>query len=213
MLRRKIWSIVLCVLLITNSQMVVSADNSQDAGERLKNRYEQKEEINDINLEEMLMQNELNAKYNEIEQYMKLQKRECEEEYMDYYGGAYIADNKLVVCVTESEIETLSIEGVEYKKVDDSYNDLLNVQRTLEDMYGKLYARYSQTDKEFSLLDSIAGIGIDEMDNSVVVDIISLTNEKEAMFQEIFGSYKCVKLSNVEEKAEEAATYRAGRAI
>lgn len=213
MFRRKIWSIVLCVLLITNSQMVVSADNSQDAGERLKKMYEQKEEISDISLEEMLIQNELNDKYQEIEQYMKNQNREYEEEYIDYYGGSYIADNKLVVCVTESEVETHAIGGVEFKKVDNSYNDLLDIQKILEDTYGELYARYSQTDKEFSLLDSIAGIGIDEMDNSVVVDIVSLTNEKEAMFQEIFGSYECVKLSNVEEKAEETVTYRAGRAI
>ena len=118
-----------------------------------------------------------------------------------------------LICHTNAEIEEYADENVEYKIVDYSYNDLLDIQKTLEDAYVEFYDKYSQDDKEFELLDSIAGIGIDEINNRVIVDIVGLTDYKEIIFQELFGSYGCVELEDVKQKAERCNTYKAGKEI
>ncbi len=211
--KRRVLYILMSLLLLANTKLVVLADNRQDEGVKLRNKYEQLQEKNKLDDEEVLNQNGLNEKYNEVKRHMIVQKSEDGEKYADHYGGAYIDGDKLVICITEDEREIYSDEDIEYKIVDYSYNDLLDVQRELEEKYVEFYANYSQKGKELEFLDSIAGIGIDEINNKVVVDIVGLTNDKKILFQEIFGCYGCMELVNVEEKAKECATYKAGRAI
>lgn len=213
MSRKNIWALILCGLLLLNTNIVVSANNREDVGEKLRNRYEQIQEKYNVDEEEIQQQNELSKKYNEIEQRMKKGQCQTEKIYDDCYGGAYIDDDILVVCITDEEIEEYADENVEYKIVDYSYNDLLDIQKTLEDAYVEFYDKYSQDDKEFELLDSIAGIGIDEINNRVIVDIVGLTDYKEIIFQELFGSYGCVELEDVKQKAERCNTYKAGKEI
>lgn len=210
---KRIWSSILCGLLIVNTNIVASANNGEDVGEKLRNQYEQTQEKDNVDVEKIQQQNELSKKYKEIEQGMLREQCQTGKIYDNNYGGAYIDDDILVVCITEEKIEEYSDEKVEYKMVDYSYNDLLDVQYKLEETYANLYDVYNREEKEFKLLDSITGIGIDEINNRVTVDIVGLTDDKEIIFQELFGSYSCVKLADVKEKIEEYDTYKAGRGI
>ena len=85
---------------------------------------------------------------------------------------------------------------------------MLGFQTNIEDKYEEYYTEYDNTDtKEFELLSSIAGIGIDISNNCVYVDIADLTKEKENTYHTLFGEDEHASLRSVEHLNQDAATF------
>lgn len=91
----------------------------------------------------------------------------------------------MIVCVTDTYAcsqfgkDILNEESVEFKKVDFSFNELLDLRSDIEDKLIAYYEEYKDIDTaEFDLLSTIAGIGISQRDNCIVIDIANLTEEK-----------------------------------
>ena len=237
---QKCLGIGLSFLIMTsciNLQSMANETDLNSGGEILQDLYneqitEQKEVINEEQLMSMLSAqselNHINAKLQDqvvIRHYSEVVTRsgdvdDAETLYADYYSGSYIEDSKLIVCISENgspsnlSQDVLNEESVEIKKVTFSYNELLGFQTNIEDKYEEYYTEYDNTDtKEFELLSSIAGIGIDISNNCVYVDIADLTKEKENTYHTLFGEDEHASLRSVEHLNQDAATFKPGRAI
>ena len=183
-------------------------------GEKVKEKYEERVENKKAKEEDIIIQNKLNQKYKKLEDEMTIsQKSNGEVEYEDYYAGAYIDEEQLVVCVTDDADIPKDAIGDEYRIVKNSYNEMDEIVEEIGDKYSKLYGKYSNDTEEYVLLNSITGFGIDEGQNLIEVDIIELNEEKEKMFHRLFGKYDCVKLQNTEGKQKDCTAYKPGRAI
>ena len=181
-------------------------------GEKVKEKYE--ERVENKKEKDIKIQNKLNQKYKKLEDKMLISnKGNGDVKYKDYYAGAYINEEQLVVCVTDDADIPKDVVGDEYRIVKNSYNKLDEIVEEIGDRYSGMYEKYSNNTEEYVLLNSIAGFGIDEEQNLVEVDIMELDEEKEKMFQKLFGKYDCVKLQNVEGKMKDCASYKPGRAI
>ena len=235
--KRMIKITVICALLINSINIYAYAQDRELAGGEILQDLMEKQTIevedaitnSDIEQNDIIM-GKLNEIYSNVEKEMlpaasgitvlELNETENENQYVDYYGGSYISNNKLNVCVTDmaysSELRQniscnndLNIQEVKY-----SMNELINFQTNLENQYLKLYEIYSDTDsEEFNLLSSVTGIGMDVIKNSIYVDIMDLTREKENTFFTLFGTYDYLILNHVESPYEEQSSFKPGRAL
>ncbi|MBD5087281.1 MAG: hypothetical protein HDT30_00495 [Clostridiales bacterium] len=183
-------------------------------GEKVKEKYEERGENNRVKEKDIKIQNKLNQKYKKLKDEMTIsQKSNGEVEYEDYYAGAYINEEQLVVCVTDATDILEDAIGDEYRIVKNSYNEMDEIVEEIGDKYSKLYGTYSNDTEEYILLNSIVGFGIDEEKNFVEVDILELNEKKEKIFHKLFGKYDCVKLQNAEGKMKDCTAYKPGRKL
>ena len=203
------------LLVFASIPMVTYAkDEQSDYGERLREQYENQQKEFIVDEKEINRQSELNQLFQEIQDDMIICNENNVNEYESYYSGAYIRDEHLVVCVTDEEnISHNEGEDIEYKVVDISYNELVEIQNEISEKYTYLYENCRDITEDKELLDSIQGIGIDEENNRVIVDVVGLSNKKEGIFEKLFGKYESVQLQEVYSEAEETATYRPGKAV
>lgn len=238
MKRKRMTSIIIsCTLLInTMSICTYAQDREISGGEILQDLYEEQineweAEINTRDLMELqVIQGELNKISNCIQERMQIQTydetiEESEEKngvnyYQEYYGGSYIDVDKLIVCVTDTYAcsqfgkDILNEESVEFKKVDFSFNELLDLRSDIEDKLIAYYEEYKDIDTaEFDLLSTIAGIGISQRDNCIVIDIANLTEEKENTFWSLFGENEHICLNGTTDMNKDAAVFKPGRAL
>lgn len=116
--------------------------------------------------------------------------------YPDDYGGAYINDDGvLVVMTTEPSIDQAAnitnalSEPYMIVTVEHSYHELTSLKENIDNTY-----EIFQTDKsiftedEISLLESIDHFYISQKNNSVIVGISDLSDEKIRCFNNLFGS-------------------------
>ena len=153
--------------------------------------------------------------YTRVEDTMKLlPASESDDTYVDYYGGCYIEDNTLVVCLTDTNIlnsgtvPVLQERTICVKEVTYSYNHMKEIENSILNKYEQLYSQF-QTDPdspEFLLLSSIMGTAIDEKENNLRVDILDLNAEKEAVFLKLFGAHHCAVLNNCVEALQDLVT-------
>lgn len=142
--------------------------------------------------EYLKIQNELNEFYYEILDDVTIE-NDMEEDviYDDYYGGAYIDGEELVINVTDefdeaacninlmnSNNQQVVIETVRY-----SLNELIDSQQYIVEKVAELKSKFNdEKSNEYKLLHSISSIATDEMNNGLFVDIVDLTDEKINMF-------------------------------
>lgn len=234
MKRKRIIKItVICALLINSINIYAYAQDRELAGgEILQDLYQKQineweEEINTRDLIKLqVIQGELNKISNSIQETMLVQTYDENKNenginyYQEYYGGSYIDVDKLVVCVTDTYAyshfgeDILNEELVEFKKVDFSFNELLDLRSDIEDKLIAYYAEYKDIDTaEFNLLSAIAGIGISQRDNCIVIDIANLTEEKENTFWSLFGENEHICLNGTNDMNKDAAVFKPGRAL
>lgn len=213
----KILAIVVIFELCTyifNPMMVYAGNHKETKGEKLKERYESIVTERFVYEDDSDIMYKLDLEYNKIQEDMIVDEKEDGSlVYKDTYSGAYIDEDKLVVCVTQDEEIKDKTEDVEYRLVERSYNDLAYIQDKFGDLYTEYCKEYNEETEEYELLSDISGFGIDEEKNIVIVDIVELNNQKIELFERIFGKYDCVEFENVENMAEDSATYKPGSAI
>lgn len=234
--RKKIVSIVMSMAVLSSviNVRTYAQEVAVDGGEILQSIYEEWKNNSpgepEVTKERLELEGKLNEIYGTIEEQMCTKavssvnsNSRLEEErvhYTDYYGGAYIDEDKLVVCISDENAvsefgQKLSDEDlVEFKKVESSYNDLQNCLDDITNKYTEYYSRYKNTDtKEFNLVSSFAGMGIDQKENCVYVDVVSLDEEKQHTYDILFGKNNNVYLRNTDAFCKDAATFKPGRAI
>jgi hypothetical protein len=125
----------------------------------------------------------------------------------------------------EDEIESIEtfnqVDGledidadIELKTVKYSYNELSDAQIKMVTKFEDFKKIYTNSKSaEFELLQSIAGIGLDEEINGLVVDIVEFTAEKEELFHSLFGKFDYISFNDVASEIEQITAYKPGRAI
>lgn len=192
----------------------VSAKEESNA-EKLMNLYE--ESVSDKNEvldeEKIEIEYKLNGIYNKILSDMLVDEEKNNPVYVSNYGGAYIDNNKLIVCLTDTAGVFDYGENVEYITVNYSYNTLLSIQNEIAGKYTELYNLYDEDTEEENIITSIVGMGIDDEKNLLVIDVYNLNEIKMKKFFELFGEYDCVELNNVDSMPQTNATHHPGRGI
>lgn len=214
-------SMLLGLLCIPAASTAHAQDTIGRGAALLEEMCEGEQAENTIDEETLETQQELNETYEDIEDNMTITETKnsdgTETVYEDEYAGSYIDDDKLVVCMTEKTDAGDSIcndtENVECRVVKHSYNELSALQDELSETYSDLYDCYPKGSEEKNLLSSISGFGMDEELNAIVVEIVDLTEDKKATFEELFGIHEEIVLQNTESLPEEQNAYRPGKGI
>ncbi len=222
----KLSAIISCLIVAISISVLPVSAKTTDGGDLLSSKYEKQKLEFTVDENDILLQKELNKLYQNIETDMKINNHRTssvltcqsvenyQQEYVDTYAGSYINEDQLVVCVSDKEVlpET-SDERIVYRVVENSYNDLVEQKDSLSSKYEELYDEFGNSDgKEIELLDSIAGFGVDEELNAVIVDVVGLTKEKEDLFIRLFEDSNII-FQETGKHFEDNATYKPGRAI
>ena len=109
--------------------------------------------------------------------------------YPDYYAGSYIDDaGELVVCsVSDNNKNIKKIkqdvekDNVKIVKKEYSYNELLKLKNMIE-------KKIKHSAKKSELLDAIVTIGIDDKNNTLVVEVIELNDNEIHKLKTMFGN-------------------------
>ena len=204
-----ILSMIIVLTVWISYSNISASDSGEEHGKRLKETYQEQKESEIINEEILYLQGELNKLYADLEKEMcvSLDKDSRIETYNDAYGGAYIDENYLVVCVTSDCLRsTIDSEKIIYRKVEKTYNELLRTKTSLREKYQDLYDELvmdNSESPEFEAISSIAGIGIDCKQNTVFCDVVNLDNKKEAMLFSLFPEAENIIWKNVSDESRD----------
>lgn len=225
----KFLAVFMCLSILVSGTVLpaYAAEIEQDGGEILETLYIEQQEAMVADENEAALQGELNELYQIIENSMKensdnnpsvYSHNRGESEtglYSDTYAGSYIDENVLIVCVTsEDAMNMIDSELIQYRLVGNSYNELDECKTGLTVKYQELYQTYkSTTGAELELLKSIAGFGVDEELNAVIVDIVELTAEKEALFVSLFGVNDNLAFQEAGAIGQDSTSYKPGEHI
>lgn len=132
--------------------------------------------------------------------------------YDENYAGLYVENGNVVVCVTDLKKKYTDLD-VKYELVDYSYNYLDLVLEEFDRKYDLYMKKAKENTKEYILVNSIVGYGINEEENRIDIDICDLNDEKAYEFGKLFGSNECFSLNNTGSLYEECDSYKPGRAL
>lgn len=201
--------IALAVLAVAVGSHFMNMQNTESGGKALESLYQKQTEEtseSDILGSVLEVEEELDRIYNVIESRMLTRtEKNGDKWYEDYYAGAYIEENKLIVCVTDMEHradfgeDLLKEDSIEWDTVEFSYNQMHEYQKELTCKYEEYYKDYDDGEtKEGDLLSSIVGFGIDVSKNTLYVNVQQLTKEKEDTFASLFGKKEFVSFRNTD---------------
>lgn len=226
---RKFLAVFVCLSILVSGAVLptYAAECGQDGGKHLEALYIEQQKATAVDEDEAALQGELNELYQAIENSMQAnninspsvysQNREAAvtKSYSDTYAGSYIDNQMLVVCVTSADaMNEIDSTLIKYRLVDNSYNELDNCKSGLTAKYQELYQEYKRTTgNEIALLESIAGFGVDEELNAVIVDIAGLTTEKEALFISLFDTNDNIVFQEAGAIGQDSASYKPGQRI
>lgn len=119
--------------------------------------------------------------------------------YPDNYGGAYIDDNGTLVVLSTDDVSSRGNSKIEsalsgsyvVDTVEHSYNELIALKEAIDSAYDDFLSEETtytgHTSDESSVLNSITFFYISQKDNSVVIGISDLSDEKIDEFYNLFG--------------------------
>ncbi len=225
----KFLAVFICLLILVSGTILpaYAAESEQEGGEILESLYIAQQEALTIDEDEIALQGQLNNLYQTVEKAMQnptdnissaySYNRDAADvkTYSDTYAGSYIDDNVLVVCVTDkTAMNQVDSSLIQYRLVENSYNNLDECKSGLTVKYQELYQSYkSTTGEEIELLKSIAGFGVDEELNAVIVDIADLTAEKETLFISLFGANDNLVFQEAGATGQDSTSYKPGQRI
>lgn len=143
--------------------------------------------------------------------------------FAEYYGGAYVDSDKVIVYTTgdclslaEQYRQITGYDNIEVLSADYSYDQLYQLKKDITDRICQL--RESDTPLETSiqtLLNSFCGVGIDERNNTVFVDLTDSENQQIDTFKKYVSDSDKVVFNNEATKAtaSSATTWYSGEAI
>lgn len=176
--------LTLCLLLSITMIANASSNSSDGAGEIVKD-------------ERLIREGLANKQYDSM---IRAMEKKYEDEFPEYYGGAFVNENgDLVVCkVSENEDSE--------KEIVEMTNNPKIITRTVKYSYNDLYTVYSEISQAMSdfnegkrsekILGDIKCTKTCETDNTVIVEIEGLNDDKVKEFKELFPEADCVSFAN-----------------
>lgn len=218
-LSKRLATVLVTLFALLNVGVPAMAAEGYTNGELVEILFLTQQEDAQNEIEETLQaQTVLIDAYSTIEASMKIQtlSDDLSSQYVPDYAGAYIDGGKLIVCVTSSEAipDLVQNENVEYRIVENSYNLLYSTKASVSNAVREYASQYKGTGTaEEVLINSFAGIGIDEEFNKLIVDIVMLDDDKIETFYQLFGENELFVFQNVGGRQEPQATYKPGVAL
>lgn len=151
----------------------------------------------------------LNVMYNNIINGLEKDSRSVDK-YPSYYGGAYISDeSKLVVLLKEDtpvirqhivdiagDYETTDIAFINSKY---SYEELYSMKASISNKISDYKKKMNENSSELcELINSIAGVGIIESENSILIHIRNLADNTEELFRQYILNYDNIYFEEIE---------------
>ncbi len=142
--------------------------------------------------------------YHNLIKHFDLEKQE-NEKLPNYVGGISIEnENTIVVHLVRNNPETIEqikdiadYDNILIKSAKYSYDELYNIKSKISENIQLLRNQDSIDNTGLrSLLDDFIGVGIDDSDNSIMVDIYNLTDEKIEAFKNNICDSEAVKFYN-----------------
>ncbi len=203
---KKILSIIIAILLVSLMTINCFATNESSEEINIKNRILREQEANE-QYQSLLTNLSNNTQGN------------SRSTTVDYYGGAYINDSgDLVVCVTDdydensnSIQEYTSNENIKVKKVDFTYNEMLQEQERISNL--KKDKQSNNNTLISNLLKAISMTYIDEFNNNLVVQIKNLTTQNEIEFRKYISNKEFIRLEIGYNITSTATAWKPGRSI
>ena len=133
--------------------------------------------------------------------------------YPDYYGGSYVNEkNEYVVLLTDNtktcqeHIHNLygSTKLIILPALH-SYNELYELKNVVTNRIVELKNNVILSIQLDTLLNSYVGVGIDEENNELFVDIIDVTNEKIELFKEHICDSELIVFNECKDELEDAS--------
>ena len=196
-----------------NSSIIINASESN--GEMLKNYVSDisKIEAEQIDEEKIKKEEKANKQYEKImKEYSRVSKS---SELDDIYGGSYIDElGELVILVTDKSKKNImsgilgSNEDATYLEVKNSYSKLLSVKETIEEKYKDNYRDHNN-----DMLESIREVYIDDMNNSVVVCMAAMSDDKIKAFKKTISNEESISFEQIDELTNETTTLKTGQEI
>ena len=127
----------------------------------------------------------------------------------DYYGGAYINDNgDLTVCVTDTYdtssgiVETYTRnDNISIVYVDYTYAEIYNEQQRIHNIYMQLRQnKAALSPGEHAVISNLRSTYIDEINNTLVVELSGLTSESISTFRSVFSNAPFLVFEDVSER-------------
>lgn len=147
------------------------------------------------------------------------------ESYPEYYAGSYLDDQgKLVICITDDNenikktfIDAAESSDLQFKKVDNSYKTLSELQDKITKIFDSSYNKYimndySADDITKEMIKSITSISIVNRNNGIVVSMQDITDEKIDSFKKLFGDDDRITFENSGSSVNSTA-WQPGRGI
>ncbi|MBR0133182.1 MAG: hypothetical protein IJM14_08920 [Lachnospiraceae bacterium] len=181
--------LTMCVLLNVMSLNFAFAE-SMNIGDRVKTAFLKKLSSTDSENDFISTDFEIIDDFSDVipDLYKEVTISKSEDIYVDGYAGCYVDNNKLIICVTDDTIRYHSCENREnviYRQVENSMNDLIEIQKEVGNKYESLYGQYKSGTEEYKLLHSLQGSDSSVVDNVVYVYIKDLTVEKEKLYRNL----------------------------
>ncbi len=178
-------SFLICSLALSSCSLNLNMSNNQETSSDLKM---------DSDVEtDMSYSNMVNDQFDKLVEHWG-------GEYPDYYGGCYIKDHSFTVLVTcepekvADEIRSeMGNQDVIILKAEYSYNDLRKAQDEVTDIL------FGLQEKNDEAAGHVIGIGVDEKQNDVEVEVLNMTDEIKASLQDLLSSYPMVRFVNADE--------------
>ena len=133
----------------------------------------------------------------------------CDIQYPEYYAGAYLDDNgELIVLVTKDSpniskdiINATSNKKIKIEKASVSLNELREEQYRIADRWMELYNDINNgniiaTEELKNLVYSFEGVGIDEENNIIVIDLNNKSKENLCAFKKYISDYPFIDVSS-----------------
>ena len=211
---RKIISVLLCVALLLTLSVNVSAEQRENlsGGQLLKKKALEDEFVyEDIELAEIQAENmaTINATY--LQKYIK-----SNETAKQTYGGCYIGDDhKLHILLTQnakdSTIDNINLmmeNSAKFESCKYSLDQLMALKECISDLWN------NNTDSSVAyIMNYVESVGIDEMNNCVVVGVKSCNQEKINLFKTYVSNSDAIKFEKTKGYDFNATTMCAGSKI
>lgn len=141
----------------------------------------------------------------------------------EYYGGAYVDGDTVIVyttgdclSLTEQFKQITGYNNIEVLTADYSYNQLYSLKKHITNRICELRKSDAPLDASVqTLLDSFCGVGIDEKNNSVFVDLTDSDNNQIQTFKQYISNSGDIIFNDQATKitATSATTWYSGEAI
>lgn len=189
----KCWHITLVTIIVITMSLSTSSlgsttDNSFLAKEKIKFEDDCKTHLDESFEEDMNYSNTINQEFDTLVAHWG-------GKYANYYAGSYISNRQFTILVTcdpeevQNEIWRVTKDyNISVKKAKYSYDYLCDIQNQITELITDLQSENNDVAKD------VIGIGVDEIENEVFVEVLYLNDTKREEMESILEPFQEIHL-------------------